>query len=59
MNDQEMREWVSDLYKGPRWKRRVSLMPCEQIYMIYHSKQVIDEGKAEEANEPEQLKLDI
>lgn len=59
MNDQEMREWVSDLYKGHRWKARVRLMPEAQIYMIYHSKQVIDEGQAEEGQEPEQLQLDI
>lgn len=60
MNDEEMRAFVADLYDGPLWKRRVKKMPSTQIYMIYHSKQALVEGEAEQEEvESAQLQFDI
>lgn len=59
-SDDEMRQFVADLYDGPRWKRRVKKMPSTQIYMIYHSKQALAEGEEEqEVIESQQLQFDF
>jgi hypothetical protein len=34
-----MRQFVSDMYSGPRWKHRVSRMPDDQVIAIYFREQ--------------------
>lgn len=43
-----MRQEVSDLYSGPQWKRRVSLMPDAQIIAIYFRTTTEREAKAKQ-----------
>jgi hypothetical protein len=49
-----MRQWVSDMYKGERWKKRVKNMPDSQVTAIYLKKQteVVKETK-KKSEEPD------
>jgi len=47
MNAQQMRNYVADLYKGPRWSARVAKMSDAQVFAIYKAKQKHDEEKKE------------
>ena len=35
MTDAQKRQYVSDLYSGPKWKRKVEHMPDDQVTAIY------------------------
>lgn len=44
MADSEQRKFVSDLYQGKRWRRRVRRMNDEQVFAIWiKEKQKIEE----------------
>lgn len=49
MTDAQKRQYVSDLYSGPRWKRRVEKMHDDQVAAIYLAH--INEGTVPEHNE--------
>lgn len=48
-----MRQYVSDLYSGPRWKHRVRHMSDAQVVAIYFREQAKEKPaeKAKESNE--------
>lgn len=35
MTDEQKRQWVSELYPGPRWKKKVSKMSDAQVFAIW------------------------
>jgi hypothetical protein len=49
MTDAQKRSYVSNLYPGPRWKKRVERMPDDQVAAIYLDHQ--NEGTKPEHNE--------
>lgn len=56
VNSSQERIFVSDLYSGKEWKRKVSKMPDGQIHAIYmkeQNKQIKDKKETEaKDNEP-------
>lgn len=49
------RLYVSDLYPGPRWKKKVARMPDEQITAIYLKHQSDGQRPDHSENDPEPL----
>lgn len=43
MSINQMRAWVISAYPGPKWKKKVELMPDDQIISIYY--RLIKQGK--------------
>lgn len=60
MSNEQKRTYVSNLYNGPRWKRRVAKMSIDQIISIYlkHQRDGSLPHHEEEATSPQGL-LDI
>lgn len=52
MNNEQKRQYVSDLYPGENWKRSVKRMPDAQVTAIYLK-------NFPTSNNPEKSKLDI
>lgn len=48
-----MRQWVSDMYKGERWKKRVKNMPDSQVTAIYLKKQIEVVQEVKKKSEPD------
>lgn len=49
-----MRQFVHDMYKGERWKKRVARMPDEQVTAIYLKKhQVPKTQEVKKKSEPD------
>ena len=48
-NVEAMRQYISDLYSGPRWKSKVQRMPDNQIIAIYFKAKAKEEEKEKES----------
>jgi hypothetical protein len=51
MTDAQKRQYVANLYDGPKWKKQVEKMPDEQIVAIYLKH--LNDGEMPEHEEPE------
>jgi hypothetical protein len=51
MTDSQKRQYVYNLYPGPKWKRRVDRMPDDQVTAIYLNH--LRDGEAPEHDETE------
>jgi hypothetical protein len=51
MTDSQKRQYVYNLYSGPKWKRRVDKMPDDQVTAIYLKH--LNDGEAPEHDETE------
>lgn len=58
MNDDQKRTYVSNLYNGTKWKRRVEKMRMDMVTAIYLKHQM-DGSKPKHEEEPSQGLLDI
>jgi len=56
VNEEQKRAYVSDLYDGPKWKKRVKKMSDDQVTAIYLKHQ--RDGQMPE-EEPEDIDLDL
>jgi hypothetical protein len=48
-----MRQWVANMYKGERWKKRVAKMPDSQVTAIYLKKQAEVVKEVKKKSEPD------
>lgn len=55
MTDAQKRQYVYDLYDGPKWKKRVEKMSDDQIVAIYLKH--LDEGQMPDHQETEELEF--
>lgn len=55
MTDAQKRQYVYNLYDGPKWKKRVEKMSDDQIVAIYLKH--LDEGQMPDHHETEELEL--
>jgi hypothetical protein len=53
MNDVQIRAYVADLYKSPRWVARVNHMSDAQVYAIYVKAQAKLEEVKDKEKEPQ------
>jgi hypothetical protein len=56
MNDAQIRAYVADLYKSPRWAARVNHMSDAQVYAIFVKAQAkLEEEKDKEKEDDDEI----